>query len=66
METTRLVLTAEEIAVMDREAFTSLILRAYRIEATCVVRRADGSIKYDDPARAGTYHEEQLHHDDET
>lgn len=60
MDEKRITLTKEEIARMDKEEFTNLILRATKIEATFVVRRADGSVKYDDPALAGTYHEDIL------
>lgn len=60
METKRITLTPEQIAKMDREEFSRLILRATKIEATCVVRRADGSIRYDKPELAGTYHEDNL------
>lgn len=52
--------TPEELAAMSRDDIARLLLRAVKIEATCVVRRADGSIKYDDPSLAGTYHEENL------
>lgn len=50
----------QELAAMSRDDLAQLFLRAVKIEATCVVRRADGSIKYDDPSLAGTYHEENL------
>jgi hypothetical protein len=56
----RITLTREQIEAMPREQFTELLLKAHKIEATAVVRRADGSIKYDRPELAGTYGEEHL------
>ena len=53
-------LTREQIEAMPREDFTALIMAAQQVEATAVVRRADGSIKYDQPELAGTYGEEYL------
>lgn len=59
-KTTRITLTPQQIERMDKDEFNALLLKATKIEATCVVRRADGSVKYDDPSLAGTYHEETL------
>lgn len=60
METKRITLSPAQIDAMDKDDFVNLLLKATKIEATCVVRRADGSVKYDDPSLAGTYHEENL------
>lgn len=57
---TRITLTPQQIDQMSKDEFTNLLLKATKIEATFVVRRRDGSIKYDDPALAGTFHEENL------
>lgn len=53
-------LTKREIDAMSDEQLTNLLLKASKVEATCVVRRADGSIKYDRPELAGTYGEEHI------
>lgn len=55
-----ITLSAADLATMPQEELGALLLKATRIQATCVVRRADGSIKYDDPSLAGTYGEEYL------
>lgn len=60
METKKITLTREDIEKMPREEFNNLILAAHKVEAKAVVRRADGSIKYDRPELAGTYGEENL------
>jgi len=57
----KITLTREEIEAMPREEFNNLIMAAQKVEATAVVRRADGTVKYDDPNLAGTYGEEHLH-----
>jgi len=59
-ETKTITLTRADIEAMPREKFTDLLLAAQEIKATAVVRRADGSIKYDEPELAGTYGEEHL------
>ncbi len=51
------IYTKEELQAMSPEAAHNLMMLATKIEGHAVVRRADGSIKYDDPAFAGTYHE---------
>lgn len=62
METTRITLTKAQLDAMSRDELTTLLLRAHRVEATFVVRDVHGNIKYDDPTKAGTYHEETLTH----
>lgn len=56
----RITLTRKDIEAMPREQLTALVMAAHKFEATAVVRRADGSIKYDRPELAGTYGEEHL------
>lgn len=56
----KITFTKRELDAMTPEQLTSLLLKASKVEATCVVRRADGSIKYDRPELAGTYGEEYL------
>lgn len=56
----RITLTREQIEAMPREQLSALLLAAHKVEAKAVVRRADGSIKYDRPELAGTYGEEYL------
>lgn len=58
-------LTASQLRALAPDAVHALLLRASKVTATAVVRRADGSIKYDDPALAGRYGEEHIHGDDE-
>ena len=50
--------SAEEFFELP-EAEQQAILKhpAVKMEGTAVVRRADGSIKYDEDAKAGDYHE---------
>ena len=59
-KTRKVTLTRAQIAEMGPDAFQSLLLKATKIEAKCVVLRPDGSVKYDDPSLAGTYGEEHL------
>jgi hypothetical protein len=49
--------TKEELEAMTPEAANNLMMIATKIEGTGIVRRADGSIKYDDPELKGTYSE---------
>lgn len=56
----RITLTKAQMDAMPPDDLTKLLLSAEKIEATAVVRRADGSIKYDDPTKAGTYGEQYL------
>jgi hypothetical protein len=53
-------LTKAEIDAMPPDDLTRLLLTASKIEATAVVRRRDGSVKYDDPSKAGQYGEQFL------
>lgn len=45
-------ITSEELEQMPPEEQRSIWQKAIKIEGTAVVRRADGSIKYDDPQEA--------------
>lgn len=50
--------TGEEfLALPEAEQRAILKHPAVKMEGTAVVRRADGSIKYDKDAEAGDYHE---------
>ena len=55
-----ITLSKDEIDEMDVEEFQNLLRIAVNMSGTAVVRRADGSIKYDNPELAGTYGEENL------
>jgi hypothetical protein len=56
----------EERKEISRKELSDMIstndarLGKVKIEATAVVRRADGSVKYDNPDNAGTYCEEGI------
>lgn len=50
----------QELAAMSPREITALLVPGAKIEATFVVRDAQGRIKYDNPDLAGTYHEENL------
>jgi len=50
--------TKEDLEKMTPAAVNNLMMIATEIKGTGVVRRADGSIKYDDDAKPGTYGEE--------
>lgn len=52
--------TLEELQRMPTQRRNELLLRATKIEATVVVRDAQGRRKYDDPTLAGSYREENL------
>lgn len=52
--------TKQELDAMTPDERTALIMPGATVRATFVVRDRDGRIKYDDPALAGTYHEESL------
>ena len=54
----KITLTKAELDEMSQADLSALLLKAAKVEGTAVVRRADGSIKYDDPALAGTYGEQ--------
>lgn len=53
--------TKAQIDRMDPEQFSKLLLKAHKVAAKFVVRRKDGTIKYDRPELAGSYGEEHLH-----
>lgn len=48
-KTKEIRLTKAELDAMSPEERHELFMRAVKIEGTALVRRADGSIKYDDP-----------------
>lgn len=56
----------DQLDAMDSSQLMTLLLKATKIQATCVVQRADGSIKYDDPNLAGSYNEQFLRGEDRT
>jgi len=53
-------LTKTELDAMTPQALQTLLLKATKIHVTAVVRRRDGSIRYDDPTLAGSYGEAHL------
>lgn len=59
-KTVDVTLTKAELDAMSPEARNNMFLHAFKIKGTAVVKRADGSIKYDDPSRAGEYGESEL------
>lgn len=56
-------LTKDQLDRMSGDELTNLLLRAEKIEATAVVRRKDGSIRYDRPELSGQYGEHFLSED---
>jgi len=52
--------TKADLEAMSPEAANTLMMLATKIEGTGVVRRADGSVKYDPDAVPGTYGEEHI------
>ena len=56
----QITFTKAELDAMSDEQLTNLLLKVSKVTATAVVRRADGSIKYDRPELAGQYGEEHL------
>ncbi len=52
--------TKEDLDAMPEEQRNNLMMLATKIEGVGVVKRADGSIKYDDPELEGSYGEEHL------
>lgn len=56
----KITLTKRELDAMSDTELTNLLLKASQVTATCVVRRADGSIKYDRPELAGSYGEAHI------
>lgn len=50
----------DDLKNMTPEERNNVLLRAQKIEATVLVRDANGIPKYDDAARAGSYGEENL------
>lgn len=51
------VYTQEELANMSEEDRINLLMKASKIEATAVIRDANGNVVYDEPSLAGTYKE---------
>lgn len=56
----KITLTKQQLDAMSTEQLTALILKAHKVQATFVVRRPDGTVKYDRPELAGTYGEEHI------
>jgi len=52
--------TKEDLDAMTPEAANNLLMLATKIEGKGVVRRADGTIRYDSGAEPGTYGEEHI------
>ena len=52
--------TKEEFEAMSTKARNNVLMSKVKIKGTGIVRRADGSIKYDDKSKIGTYGEENL------
>ena len=53
-----ITLNKQQLDKMNPDELCDLLLKAHKVSATAVVRRADGSVKYDNPQLAGTYGEE--------
>jgi hypothetical protein len=51
MKTKDITLTAAEIEAMPSRDLVNLLMRATKVTGTAAVRRADGSIKYDEPSK---------------
>ncbi len=52
--------TKEEFEAMSTKSRNNVLMGKVKIKGKGVVRRADGSIKYDDESKIGTYGEENL------
>lgn len=52
--------TKDEFEALPPEEQHTILMMNPKIKGTGVVKRADGSIKYDDEALAGTYGEEHI------
>lgn len=55
-----ITLNKQQLDRMSPDELCNLLLKAHEVKATAVVRRKDGSVKYDNPEFAGTYGEEFL------
>jgi len=55
-----ITLTRSDLEKLTNDDVIALIMRAYKIRATAVVRDKDGNIKYDDPSKAGSFGEEYI------
>ena len=53
-------ITSEQLNAMSPADRNNALLKAVKVEGFGVVRRADGSIKYDDVALKGTYKEGEI------
>lgn len=51
-------ITKEELDAMPEEQRNNLMMIATKVKGVGVVKRADGTIRYDDPDLEGTYGEE--------
>ena len=47
----------DQLKAMSPEKRNALFMIATKITGTAVIRRADNSVKYDDPSLKGTYNE---------
>lgn len=54
------IYTKEQLDAMPPAAANNLMMLATKIEGKGVVKRADGSIKYDDESLKGTYAEGEV------
>ena len=52
--------TANELAAIPPGQLENLLAIASRVEASAVVRDADGNVRYDDPSLAGQFGEAHL------
>jgi len=51
--------TKEQFEALSPAAQNNVLLKMVKIEGKAIVRRADGSIKYDDVSLEGTYGERE-------
>lgn len=54
------IFSKEEFMAMDAKTRNNVLMRKPKIKGKGVVRRADGSIKYDDVSLKGTYDEGEV------
>lgn len=50
-------ITEDQFKALTPAEQNNALMKAVKVEGTVIVRRADGSIKYDDVALKGTYKE---------
>lgn len=53
-------ISGDDLKNMSPQERNVAIMRAIRVTGTATVRDKNGNVRYDEPKRAGQYHEEKL------